>query len=343
MLLGAGASHASDLHLPTMRTFFSDPDLPRTVASFLAEYYGTTDPTDYDLEEVLTHLFLSERRAPGWIGFEQSMVMQHLQAGLAYWTLLGYVRARLNPKDAPVCGHHVALFDELQPLDSVISLNYDLVADQALHRHPRLSRGVDELSRGTRVDKLWSLLGYAGKPIDERAQSEFTRRTHDPGYYLKLHGSINWRRCRDPECPGGVRVPEQVDEVEFVPVFQGACEFCGGALESVIIPPVAAKSSNIRGRLQRMWTTALRELAVATKIVVWGVSFAASDADLRWLVRFSVAFRGATRPQLHVINPDAAARRLAQRLFQPSASAHEWADIEEYLKARPPIAGPSVK
>jgi hypothetical protein len=60
---------------------------------------------------------------------------------------------------------------------------------------------------------------------------------------------------------------------------------------SVIIPPTMYKTFEKFPKLGFLWSLAYRELNIADKIVVFGVSFAPSDYYLRWLFKKAITDR----------------------------------------------------
>lgn len=325
-VLGAGASFASDYQLPTMSAFFDDKDLPPKIATFLDWYYATLVPAN--LEEVLTYLANSEKRAPIWFGAPVGV-----NGECTYRDVLLYVqnRLRVNP-DAP-CLRHMAMFKTMRSNDSVVTLNYDVIADSALH-HVETKPGVlENVLRRTRVQKLRRMLGDPRVPMEERSMFSKGRHEQPEGFYLKLHGSTNWLGCRDKTCGGPIRFPSNLVSHEFVTVATEQCELCGAALEPVIVPPVASKAAALGGRTRKIWTRAFWELAAATEVVVWGVSFAPSDTDLAWMLRAGTRARNHDEFVVHAINPDEKARKRTFSLLAPSTN-HEWNDVDEYLEHR---------
>jgi hypothetical protein len=76
----------------------------------------------------------------------------------------------------------------------VLTLNYDLIVDQ-------LSGLRDAGARGERLQKLGVLL--SDTPFLSPTPPSLTKKETTGGFYLKLHGSINWLVCSN----GNVHTP----------------------------------------------------------------------------------------------------------------------------------------
>jgi hypothetical protein len=67
LLLGSGASRASQFALPTMAGFFTGAQsLPSNLDDFLSWFYPGRTRDSYNLEEVLAYLDISRARLPLW-------------------------------------------------------------------------------------------------------------------------------------------------------------------------------------------------------------------------------------------------------------------------------------
>jgi len=330
LLLGAGASKASDFRLPTMRGFFDLAQVPENLKEFLKIFYPAMLVEEFDLEEVLTHLTLSVRRLPSWIPDER---VQH-SIGVHYplGDLLWYVGRRLAIDPTKICSRHAALFRRLEARDSVLTLNYDLVADQALSVLDRDPNDEARFRRFSRMDKLADLVGDArllgGEPMALLPEE------HEGGFYLKLHGSLDWLYCPNTGCPNWKRFyPLSGERIKEGQKAGSPCRLCGSIIRSVIVAPLPEKAQVFEGRFGILWNLALRELQQATRIVVIGVSLARSDFELSWLIRLS----GMTRfhkLDLVVVNPNESDRAAARRLFGTSrlgTNVEEFEDVDEFL------------
>lgn len=326
VLLGAGASYASDFHLPVMRGFWpSFADLPSPLAEFLAWLYPNGE-AECNLEEALAYLELARDRASTWA---LPMTPSGVHPDQCYSTALDDVRSRLLTPPGKTCAQHVNLFHALEPGDTVITMNYDLIADEALK--------VVEIPSGSRLGKLKSLIGtpnFIG--VDPPSLLPHERQT---GFYLKLHGSLDWLRCRAPACPNHNRLfPVRVQEMDAEQSPGSPCRLCGAALEVFIVPPMASKRVDQRGRLGFLWNLAMRELMSASQVITVGLSLAPSDFELRWLLQASTLKKDLKR--VRVANPSPEVRQATYRLLRgPSTQCIDHNGLSELLSA---ICAPAV-
>ncbi len=322
LLLGAGASKASRFELPTMQGFFAHnaAHIPDAMTKMLMEMYGMHSKlADWNLEDALSFLYASAERATTWGRYSP-------EPGCGFGDLLKVVRARLSIAPEEHCPLHVRLLDATRPR-TVVTLNYDLVADQSFDSWAK-QQADPQLARHPRL-KLLSLVGrmpVAGPdPIGLHSDDA------KGGFFLKLHGSLDWVVCSDPRCPNAEEI--------YVGSLNGyaethepgaPCGRCGASLETLIIPPLPVKSIETRHRLRLLWRLAMNELALADRVVVMGLSFAASDFDLRWLIR-QARFGRRKEMSLAVINPSRKDRDRAIGLFADVTSVREYDSLDEFL------------
>ncbi|HEY9857374.1 MAG TPA: SIR2 family protein [Stenomitos sp.] len=147
---------------------------------------------------------------------------------------------------------------------SLISLNYDLLLDTALHRS------------GRTPNYSLDFLDFAGEPGHETVVGPHPARGDIK--LFKLHGSINWGYC--PSCYTTVFTRDQKISHEQV------CPTCNGLLTALIVPPTPMKVPP-SPFLSALWKKAEWELSQAKEIVFIGYSLSDADANIRYLL-----FRG---------------------------------------------------
>jgi len=329
MLLGAGASAASDFHLPTMSGFFAtDLSAQPELAKFLATLYPGQPPEAYNLEEVLGFVDLSRNRDPLW-ALHAGAVAHRIDARLLFDLLFQYVRLRLAPRMDRACSLHTRLFKSLEPRDSIVTLNYDLVADKTLQELERTPDGKQPApdSRWVRLGDLINGQSFIGwQPVGLMPNET------ENGFYLKLHGSLDWIYCPTRECPNHqtffpTNLSNPAGSEEGKP-----CRSCGTSLRTFLIPPVAVKRLDDSGRLALLWNLTLREIQRADRLVVIGVSFAPSDFELRWLLRQAVLLRDSRSLEVHLVNPSDDDRAEARKILPGIGHAIiEYDSVEKYL------------
>lgn len=323
MLLGAGASFASDFHLPTMKNFFDDRSkYVSGLSGFLESFCESESEEDRNLEEVLTHLHLSEVRDAAWTGHSREDIRLFAIGGL-----YPYIVQQLNTMGEAICSIHKRLFGALRRGDSVITLNYDLIADATLHHVGRATApGVR-----SRVEKLWKLIGAEVRPCSAMHEPAGGMGPFEDGYYLKLHGSLDWSRCMEPTCPNRQGFRHLSDRIGMP--YEQYCPHCGAVTQPFLVPPIRSKTTLISGRVQLMWTHALRALMYADRVAVIGVSFAPSDVDLRWLIRRSRNTGSGNRPYVHIVNPCSKTRARTKELFGHYSYCTEWDGLKEFAES----------
>lgn len=334
LIIGAGLSAASEFQIPTMRGFFG-PDLAARpeLDAFLKWFYPSKSADEYNLEEVMSFLHLSSARIPLWRNRPQP-VPSHSSLAL-YEGLLDYVKSRLAIPSGAVCALHRRLFETLLERDSIVSFNYDLLADNALLAIE--PREHDRPGQDTRMGKISGLLGRLN--IWDDPPPSLMPREQKWGFYLKLHGSLDWLYCESLGCENNTNVFARGVSILAEGQDEGMpCRYCGASLKTFIVPPVATKRFEDTGRMAFLWNIALRQLSNASRIVVIGISFAPSDFELRWLIRQAIELR--TRPlyELHVVNPASIHRKNIVSVFPGrERQIYEYDSVTDFIDHRPCI------
>jgi hypothetical protein len=307
--------------------FFDDGIEEQTkLRGFLEWFYPGRQTNEYNLEEVMAYLDLSRARARLWgIGSHDK---NPFDAAELYESLLTYIRRRLTTEQ-DACSVHKRLFEQLSQQDSIITLNYDLVADRAL-KQIESGDSHESLRRNSRMEKMLRLIGqatYVGGTAPFLGKSAL-----EWGFYLKLHGSLDWIYCSNPDCANNVHLYPLKDERTVETVEGAPCKLCGTALQIYLVPPVAAKRLQDRGRLAFLWNLALREIAGAHDLALIGISFAPSDFELRWLMKQALAVQTSRELHIHLVNPKPEDRVTAKKTI-PNVDAvwHEYETIAAYL------------
>lgn len=143
-----------------------------------------------------------------------------------------------------------------------VSLNYDILADNALSRVP-----------GTGVDYGIAFANAGGPEVGAR-----------PGVpLLKVHGSLNWLYC--PACRNVRLTPNEKGVVRLVYMPETAeCPTCFTAQQAVIVPPTYFKNLT-NPHLSQVWLRAEHELAASDRLVFCGYSFPDADIFFKYLLK----------------------------------------------------------
>jgi hypothetical protein len=169
------------------------------------------------------------------------------------------------------CNYHHELLNRLGRNDTVISFNYDLVAERALR--PTAEERSIEFGR--------SLYGFG----------ESSRRNLP--LILKLHGSSNWRYHANAQLE--VRT-KSWDDFDSKPGYRG---HVGVGTEFPIFLPFWDKRIEKRPWLD-LWKKAYKRLSASHRIIVWGYSLPQTDIKAQHLFDLSL---GTSQIDLCVIDP----------------------------------------
>jgi len=158
--------------------------------------------------------------------------------------------------------------------NSFISLNYDILLDQAiLNRYPR-----------TYID-----YGVSFRNIPESRL--------EPGIkVLKLHGSLNWAFC--PVC-NSLQLSLSGKIADTIVTEKMPCSRDNAAQQPLLIPPTWLKIYD-NAHLVKIWLDAEHILREATTVFFIGYSLPDSDFHVRYLLKKAL-YRSQNRPRLAVI------------------------------------------
>jgi hypothetical protein len=159
--------------------------------------------------------------------------------------------------------------------DTIITFNYDLIADNSIHRCGMISEYGDGGSSS-----------YPGRrPIN----------------LLKLHGSANWSYCTEPTC-GWTNIEYDTEKVDMANLLRRPCPRCQkNSLSPLIVPPTWNKSKYHIEILADVWKKALHELKLASRVVVIGYSMPSTDTFFKYLLTVALS-SNPTLKEIVVIN-----------------------------------------
>ena len=141
------------------------------------------------------------------------------------------------------------------------------------------------------MDPLAKLQNLVGHNLDWPQAISLSKRETALGYYLKLHGTLNWRHCPRTGCPNSTRchnISADIDAVAQHIDPNTPCRICGSHLRMAIVPPTFTKDYERMPGIALMWRLAAQELRRARKVIIVGVSLAPSDARLGWLLQYGL-------------------------------------------------------
>jgi len=282
----------------------------------LAEPFGTGAWKVLDLEELFSSLEIERE-------FQNPESDEGAHLLLTRNKLVRYIRRIIGFCTQYTYGEYYRkLAQALDPNDTVITFNWDLLLDQ-------------EFLPANILAHPYSKFFMTVQP------EEITINFQNPGtgLYLKLHGSLNWFRCGNHKCRANTTVAFQSDTQSCLSVNQGigalSCGQCGSEMNPVIVPPLLRKPVGEDSFIRSAWGLARTRLTVASKVVVIGFSAAPTDFYSSWLLRSTVGTREGV--EILVINPsnrgDGEFKRRMDAIFLKGydASLYEFSQIGEVL------------
>lgn len=122
------------------------------------------------------------------------------------------------------------------------------------------------------------------KPIDSKLLS-------NNGYYLKLHGSIDWQYCPNSNCDANNKI--LISE-------ENLCGRCFKRFNRLIIPPIINKQYKTYPFIEKLWALARIQLDAAQELVIWGYRLPPTDFYSNWLLsKTSIKSK-----KVSIVNPD---------------------------------------
>jgi hypothetical protein len=144
--------------------------------------------------------------------------------------------------------------------------------------------------------------------------------------YLKLHGSLNFGRCKKNSCRK-ITPYQQLQYTEtslrtgsrIIPIMSNLknlkCKSCGGELEEdpVLVPPTWNKTAH-HEMIDQVWRRAAKEMGNAEEIFVLGYSLPETD----WFFNYLYGLGADMETQLkgfYVVNPDISVKKRFENLL----------------------------
>jgi len=272
------------------------------------------DPEEWrqlNIEDVFTFLDIGEKMYPRRTHYQRGF--ENCRRELTSFVTFSL----LHKSEGFHCERLMEILFALKPTDSVISFNWDTIADFTLqHSGLPLYQGYLDLMT-----------------VKALRPQEFSSR----GVLLKLHGSLNWRVCSNPKCRLNGRMWLAVrgkDLLRQQEMYR--CPRCGGdRCEPFIVPPTSNKLIRRGSLLHKLWLIARNKLADCQRIVFIGYSFPNTDFYSDWLFR-QIRFLEGSRPEIIVVNPEmkkkgSEVQRRYQRLFK-GCEMHVFRDLKEFTR-----------
>jgi len=240
------------------------------------------------------------------------------------------------------CPLHKVLFSHLHRFDTVVSFNYDQIADYTLRWLGKLTPySFQGLGFSAVILPEWGALNTIPVPDNPHIPRDINDRVNAVTF-LKVHGSFNWWSMIDEQWPrgddwthrtgghiryrqstkGGPEVIYSLDQPPNVP----------NATLAPVIFPFLAKELVYRSNpmFERHLVAFQYELSRATEVYLVGKTFDNADRDLNAMIRFATS--EGTGRILHIIDPkssDADFARFHCSLFHADPAEH-YAALEAF-------------
>lgn len=327
-ILGAGSSieHSNGL-FPPIEGFFSKAIKSRVYsrgdfkqiidyakAALGKNVFTKSDTTD--IESFFTHVEIELERNPA---------SQHVL--LVRQQLLAIIQKLLLKLEEELVIHktYQSFVKGLMPKHTIVSFNRDLLLDNALYRKRILKQNNNKDNNAPNnkindnkindnkinnnqythfVEQISSLgeTSAAEGPM-HKPYSEWDPGT---GYYLKVHGSIDWYYCPNNTCEAANRVFPLLE-----PSKTHYCPQCHGGLELLLVSALMSQALAKYPVVRRTWNMAAREISCAEELIIWGYSLAPGDFHSTWLLRQA---RMAPLKKLVLINPAVVSGKKEKRI-----------------------------
>lgn len=229
----------------------------------LPEYYkdGSKKWNSLNIEDLFSVIDVAESSAPA--RSEEFKILNTVKECLVNFISIHiYVRCR-----GQHCSLLERLFKNINPQDTVVSFNWDTLADATMD--------LLDMPQYYAYSKLMQ-----GKKIN---LSE--------GAYLKPHGSINWVSCPNKKCSNHKKIfvynNQSNSPGRRIKWFSNlpTCSNCGAKYEIALIPPTSRKILDRGSRFYSIWRETKRRINSADRLVIIGYSLPKTDFHAEWLFR----------------------------------------------------------
>ena len=224
-------------------------------------------------------------------------------------------------------------FDRLKDNDTIITYNWDLLLDNILDREKIISniKNIGQVEDGILKKQylrmLMDLSAYRDLSWD-RTSAPYEK-YNSKGYYLKLHGSIDWLYCPNEDCG----LYSKVFPIKKI-IGEYKCYECSSKMKHLIIPPVLNKNYSSFPFVKKLWNIALEELQSADELVIWGYRLPPTDFYNRWLLRQ----KSEKLKKVSIINPECFNKRKNNKLQRNMIFLEPFLDIFKSNKAATEIS-----
>ena len=316
-VIGAGATRAVS----------NNEELPSPLATdfFKEEYLKHFDEAEYgefessELNQIITHYF-SDKES---VNIEEIYsFLEFIENGFydnffeknfiekAKNQLLEYLFYLFNYEIKYDKSYYTQIIDKFKDGDSIISFNWDLVIDEILIKSKKgrkLTNSLDEI-----INPL--------KTLENKDYESLAYNNLHKGYFLKMHGSINWSACTNTKC-----LRNQVPFIYSIPTdythSEWNCNYCGSKNEMMLMPPHINKKFNNNRIFSLQAKIAYNKINTAGKIFIIGYSFPEFDFEASALFRKSKLKIGESNngftshlEEIHIVDPSTSNKQFMEKI-----------------------------
>lgn len=181
---------------------------------------------------------------------------------------------------------------------SFISLNYDILLDNALTKLGDMDTSYIDLDYGIRFRN------ENHRQNDILDNSEWYIPREKNVLLLKLHGSLNWIYC--PTC-NSIKITPKRKGIMDIYTKSEPCDsaFCKNTSEQrpIVVPPTFTKAYD-NPFLESIWLQAEHVLQSATRVYFIGYSMPEADIHIQYLLKKSLFRQEGDKTKIIIINPE---------------------------------------
>ncbi len=233
-----------------------------------------------DIEDILTNLEIDIEKT-------KSNDLQIIRDSVITIILATFFKLTSKSDHYKKNGEYFLFLNKLKDNDTIITYNWDLLLDNILDREKLIIKIKDrelyenDIKNTRRKQYLRMLMDLSAyRDYHNFRINAPYEQYHSEGYYLKLHGSIDWLYCPNEDCGSYSKVfPLNNIIAEY------KCRECSSKMKHLIIPPILNKNYSSFPFIKKLWNIALEEFTSADELVIWGYQLPPTDFYNKWLFR----------------------------------------------------------
>ena len=227
-----------------------------------------------NIEEVMTNLEIDIEKSDSY----ELIILRNKIINIIRSTL-----SKLSEKAFHEDSEYNLFYKMLNNNDTILTYNWDLLLDNVLGREiivPDYSKMFElEKKDNQQYLEMWKKLTGIRDLSWGKTDIPYVNYQSE-GYYLKLHGSIDWAYCPNRDCGlySKVFAVNQLHKKHY-------CFECGSGVQYLIVPPVLNKDFRHIPFMKKVWNFARNEISRTDEIIIWGYSLPPTDFYSKWLFR----------------------------------------------------------